>query len=175
MDRTVAGQDSVRTRRAVTLPLVGLAAAAAVLLGGCAGSPGDVAVVDGTAITKAQLDSSLDGAKAVGQQFSNDQLLSILIQGEVADQVARQRGISITDADRDKQLNPAVLRVPAAHDLAYDLADIQIVTTALGEDEFKKVIAGADIEVNPRYGSWDPKQALAVIPGTGSLSQTGQQ
>lgn len=155
------------------LPLVGAAVAVAVL-GGCAASPTDVATVGDTPISRDQLDSSLAGARAVGQQFSNDQLLSVMIQGEIADQAATRRGIAITDADRDKQLNPAVLKVAEARDLAYDLADIQIVTTALGENEFKKVITQADVKVNPRYGSWDPKQALAVVPGTGSLSRAGQ-
>lgn len=155
-------------------PLIGAALAVAVL-GGCAGSPTDVATVGNTSISRDQLDSSLAGARAVGQQFSNDQLLSVLIQGEIADQVADQRGITITDSDRDKQLNPAVLKVQQARDLAYDLADIQIVNEALGEDEFKKVVTAADVEINPRYGSWKPSQALAVIPGTGSLSRAGGQ
>jgi len=146
--------------------------AAGVVLSGCSiGSPSEVAVVDGTSITKTELTNSEAGATAVGQQFSNDQLLSVLIQGAVADHVASRRGIQITDADRDKQLNPAVLKVKSAHDLAYTLADIQIVTNEVGKKGFKKAIRKADVKVNPRYGSWTPKKSLAVTPGTGSLSQ----
>lgn len=114
------------------------------------------------------------GARAIGQQISNDQLLSVLIQGQVVDQVAEKRGITITDAERDKLLNPQILTVPQAQALGYHLADIQIVTKAIGEKQLKKALTKADVEVNPRYGSWDPQQALAVIPGTGSLSRATQ-
>lgn len=171
--KPTATDTAARPRRARKgLALGGAALAAALVLGGCSiGSPSEVAVVDGTSITKTQLDNSEAGAKAVGQQFSNDQLVSVLIQGAVATDVATKQGIQITDSDRDSQLNPSVLSVPAAHDLAYSLADIQIVSKAVGEDGFKKALASADVKLNPRYGTWDPKQALAVIPGTGSLSQ----
>jgi hypothetical protein len=148
--------------------------AAALALGGCAESATNVAVVNGKAITHSQFDRDLEGARQVSQ-LSDDQVLSVLIQGEVAAQVAERRGLQISDADRDKQLNPAVLQVPAAHDLAYDLADVQIVSSKIGEDQFKKALVSADVKVNPRYGSWDPRQSLAVVPGTGSLSQTAEQ
>jgi hypothetical protein len=52
---------------------------------------------------------------------------------------------------------------------------VQIVSSKIGEDQFKKALVSADVKVNPRYGSWDPRQSLAVVPGTGSLSQTAEQ
>ncbi|QDP97944.1 hypothetical protein FOE78_20380 [Microlunatus elymi] len=160
------------TRRRIGA-LIGAAVSGAVLLGGCAQSPADVAVVDGTSITRDQLNTAEAGAQQVSD-LSRDQVLSVLIQGQVALDTAAKRGITITDADRDAQLNPAVLQIADAHELAYDLADVQLITKKIGEDEFKKELEQADVTVNPRYGSWDPKQSLTVIPGTGSLSDVAK-
>lgn len=160
--------------RTVHAAAVAAAVTAALALGGCAQSARDVAVVNGTPITQAQYSQDLQGARQVSQ-LSDDQVLSALIQGEVAAQVAQRRGLQITDADRDKQLNPAVLQIAAAHDLAYDVADVQIVSNAIGQNAFGKELAAADVSVNPRYGNWDPQQSLAVVPGTGSLSQASPQ
>lgn len=148
----------------------------AVVLGGCENGA-TVASVDGTPITRSQLDTSMSGARQMsqpGQQPSADQVLTIMIRGQIADRIARQRGISISDANRDKQLNPAVLQVSDARELAYDLADTQIVVNAIGQDAFKKALASAHVSVNPRYGTWDPKQAFGVRGGNGSLSQIAQ-
>lgn len=149
----------------------------AAVLGGCAQNGDTVASVDGTRITRSQLDASMSGARQLsqpGQQPSSDQVLTIMIRAQIADEIARQRGISISDADRDKQLNPAVLQVADARELAYDLADTQIVVNAVGQNAFKKALAAADVTVNPRFGTWDPKQAFGVRGGTGSLSQIAQ-
>ncbi|QGN33547.1 hypothetical protein [Microlunatus sp. Gsoil 973] len=145
----------------------------AVVLGGCAQSGGTVATVGNTTISQDQFTSTVNGAKKVSQ-LTPDQVLSVMIQGEVANQVAEQRGIHISDADRDKQLNPDVLKVTEARQLAYDLADIQIVSGSIGDKEFGKAITATDVRVNPRFGTWDPKQSLAVVPGGGSLSQEAQ-
>ncbi|HEY9290704.1 MAG TPA: hypothetical protein VIP98_05435 [Microlunatus sp.] len=169
---STVGKAGTPSRRKVGA-LVGAAVAGAIVLGGCAQSPADVAVVDGTSITRDQLNAAEAGAKQVSQ-LSRDQVLSVLIQGQVALDTAQKRGLTITDADRDAELNPAVLRVPDAHDLAYDLADVQIISQKLGEDAFRKELQNAEVTVNPRYGSWDPKQSLTVIPGTGSLSDVAK-
>ena len=145
----------------------------AAVLGGCAQSGSVVASVGNTTITRKQFTTTLNGAKEVSQ-LTSDQVLSAMIQGAVADQVAQQRGISLSDANRDKQLNPNVLQVADAQQLAYDLADVQIVAGRIGQKAFTKALADADVSVNPRFGSWDPKQSLAVVPGVGSLSQVAQ-
>ena len=145
----------------------------AAALGGCAQSGATVASVGGTQITGDQFTTTLNGAKQVSQ-LTPDQVLSVMIQGEVANQVAQQRNIHISDADRDSQLNPDVLAVADARELAYDLADVQIVSGSIGQDAFGKALATASVTVNPRFGTWDPKKSLAVVPGTGSLSEIAQ-
>jgi hypothetical protein len=159
-----------RTGRTIAVAAV---LSGAAVLGGCAQSGGTVATVGGTTITQDQFTDTVNGAKQVSK-LTPDQVLSVMIQGEVATQVADRRDIHISDADRDKQLNPDVLKVADARDLAYDLADIQIVSQAIGQKEFGKAIGDADVRVNPRFGTWNPKQSLAVVPGSGSLSQEAQ-
>lgn len=159
--------------RTVRMIAVAGVLSAAAVLGGCAQTGSVVASVGNTTITQDQFTTTLSGAKQVSQ-LTSDQVLSAMIQGAVADQVARQRGIAISAADRDKQLNPNVLQVADAQQLAYDVADVQIVVGKIGQQAFTKALATADVSVNPRFGSWDPKQSLAVVPGVGSLSQVAQ-
>lgn len=145
----------------------------AAVLGGCAETGQTVATVGSTRITRDQFTTTLSGAKEVSQ-LTPDQVLSVMIQGEVAAQVAQQRDINISDADRDKQLNPDVLKVADARELAYDLADIQIVSSTIGQNAFSKALSSARVTVNPRFGTWNPKQSLAIVPGSGSLSEVAQ-
>ncbi|MBA8794579.1 hypothetical protein FHX74_002198 [Friedmanniella endophytica] len=152
---------------------------AGVLVSGCTESPDAAAVVDGSKISRSTLEQSVTAAGEVlagsGNTLSRDQVLTVLIQGEIAEHVAQQQGITITDADRDAELSEQALSVPAARDFVYDVADTSIMTKRLGEQQFAKLIAGSDVVVNPRYGSWQPGQSVTVIAGNGSLSQVLQQ
>lgn len=150
------------------------------VLGGCAQAGSVAASVNGTRIGTSDLQQAVVGAQEVtrlggsGQSATSDQVLSVMIQAEVADQVARQRGITITDADRDNVLNPAVLNLPDAHAFAYDAADLQIVIGAIGQNALAGEVARAHVTVNPRFGSWNPKQSVNIVPGVASLSQVAQ-
>jgi hypothetical protein len=145
---------------------------AAVLLGGCAQSPSDVAMVGADQITRDQYDSAVEVGGTLN--VAADQVLSVMIVGAIAEQLATEQGIEITDGDRDQVINEAapgaLAQVPEARDFFYDDADRVIVMQQVGEDAFVEAVRAADVTVNPRFGSWDPEQSLQVIPGTGSLS-----
>lgn len=153
--------------------VVAAAVAGAVVLGGCAQSPSNAAVVEGTKISRDQYQSAVE--TGANLNLSADIVLSLMIQGEIAEQVAADRGIEITDGDRAKVLEQAapgaLEQVPQARELLHLDADRAIVVQRVGEEEFTQAVTDADVTVNPRFGSWDPQQALQVIPGTGSLSQ----
>lgn len=151
----------------------------AVLLGGCAQSASSVATVGSTRITRDQYTMALSGASQVNQlpqestQLTAEDVLAIMIQGIVADQVAQQRHIPLTDATRDGQFDPSLYQIPDAHALVYADADVSIVVKAIGGPGFKQALDNAGIRVNPRFGTWDLQQAT-VAAGVGSLSQVAQ-
>jgi parvulin-like peptidyl-prolyl isomerase len=151
--------------------LIGGALAGAVVLGGCAQSPSNAATVNGTTITTSDLDSAYHGAQRVSDQITKQQTASVLIQGTVASQIAHRQHIKLTDTLREKQLNPKLLEKTDTRHFGYHLADVQIVAKKIGNKKLAKKIADANVEVNPRYGSWNPKKSVNVLPSSGSLSQ----
>src|SRR4051794_28283991 len=105
------------------------AVVAVLATGGCSRSnPSVVAYVgsDGQ-ITQADLDAAVGGISQTlqpGQTVASAAVISAMIQGEIAGQVAAAKNIAITDADRDKLLKGSnlapLLNVPEARQVAYD-------------------------------------------------------
>lgn len=171
----------VRHHRAAGVRAVrGVAAAllALVALAGCTNAEPNVAVyVDDTKITDAQVDSAVKGVSATlseGQQVSAPAVVNALIQGAIAEQLAAENNIVITDSDRDTLLAGSTLAnllvVPAAKVVAYDVADNQIVATKLGSQAFLTALESRQVTLNPRYGVLDQKQKLIVSEESGSLA-----
>ena len=158
---------------------VALACSAALLAAGCSNaSPGVVAYVGDEQITQEELESAVAGVSATaqeGQTVSNEAVINVLIQGELAAQVARDRTISITDSQRDKLLRTTnlapLLDEPSAKQIAYDVADQSIVAQELGEQAFLSELQKRTVTLNPRYGVLDPQQKVIRTDESSSLSQ----
>ncbi|GAA1835949.1 SurA N-terminal domain-containing protein [Microlunatus capsulatus] len=165
-----------RLRRAAAAALVLTATAA---LTGCSGaSPSVVAYVGGEKITQTQLEQAVDGLSTTlqeGQTVSSEAVVNAMIQGELAEQIAAEQGIALTDADREAVLAQSELapltKVPEAREVVNDVADSQIVAQKLGADAFLAELAERDVTLNPRYGVLDPAQKTVVSGRTGSLSE----
>ncbi len=166
-------------RAAVRRAALAVTLLAAVVTTGCSqASPGVVAYVGDAEISQSQLDTAVAAVSTTveaGQTVSSAAVINALIQGELAAQLAAQRHISITDAQRDtflKTTNLApLLDVPAAKPVAYDVADSQIVSQALGAKAYLAAIGKSTVKLNPRYGVLDPQQKTVVTDQSGSLSQ----
>ncbi len=158
--------------------LATMVCASTLALTGCAGgAPGVVAEVDGERITEIQLTDAYDGVKqAFGTQAQVDKqaVIDALVRGVICDDLAGQRSITITDAERDAKLKgdasgAKLLAVPAAKGVAYDLADEQILAEKLGPEVYTQQLAAAKVTVNPRYGTWttvNGQTGLAAQPGS---------
>jgi hypothetical protein len=165
-----------RLRRAA---VAGLAVAA---LAGCSNaSPSVVAYVGDAQISQQQLDQAVEGLSTTlqeGQTVSTEAVVNAMIQGAIAEQVAAEQDIALTDAERDAVLAQSELapltKVPQAREVVYDLADSQIVATKLGADAFLAEIAERDVTLNPRYGVLDPAQKVVVSGQSGSLSEPAE-
>ena len=156
-----------------------LAAVAVVALAGCSNaSPSVVAYVGEDRITERQLEQAVDGLSgtlAEGQTVSTEAVVNAMIQGAIAEQIAAERDIELTDAGRDALLAQSELapltQVPEAREVVYDVADFQIVAQELGEEAVLAEIAKSDVTLNPRYGVLDPERKILVTGRTGSLSE----
>ena len=159
----------------------GLLSAAAVLaLAGCANAePSVVAYVGDARITQGQFDRTVAGVTSTlqeGQQVSRDAVVNAMIHGELAEQIALSRNITITDGERDEWLKTTDLAVllpePDAKALAYDVADQQIVSEEMGADAYLAAVRERPVTLNPRFGVLDPAQKLITsVEQTGSLSK----
>ena len=131
----MGSRNITRVLRWVALGLVGVVVAT-----GCSGfRGGTVAYVGNSSISQSQLDSALSGVQetlAEGQNVASEAVVNVLIHGDIAEQIAATRKITVTDAERDKVLADsnlvALLDVPAAKVVAYDVATQQIVATKIG-------------------------------------------
>ena len=158
------------------------AAVAVVALAGCSNaSPSVVAYVGDAQISQRQLEQAVDGLSSTlqeGQTVSTEAVVNAMIQGEMAEQIAAEQDIPLTDADRDAVLAQSELAplasVPAAREVVYDVADSQLVAQKLGADAFLAEIAQRDVTLNPRYGVLDPAQKIVVTGQTGSLSEPAE-
>lgn len=194
--------------RAPRLLLGGCSAAAAVLLlSGCGSSPvraGAAAVVGQDRITTQQFTQQVDqgladpgasqlAADRVGYQRT---LLGRIIDAQVLEQAAKDRGVTVTPGQVDAQYSrleqanggPDGL-LAAAGAQGYSPAEVrrQARLAALQQALVAKLAPGASpqqanaaitdlarrtadrlhIKVNPRYGTWDPQQ-LTVVEATPS-------
>lgn len=172
-----------RGRRRVA-GMVAVAAATVLTLGGCVGAPSSAAEVDDTVITEDLLDSTVQGAaEALGagpDEINQKAVLASLIQGAVVDELVQDStadggaGLEITQADRraaaesQPQLQQ-LLAVPAAAPLAEALIDLSLVQQQLGPEAFQEAFLAVPVQVNPRWGTWDPTSQEGLT-GTGSLS-----
>ena len=158
------------------------ASVALVALGGVAGcanaNPSVAAYVDGTAISQAELDAAVKGVGQTveqGQQVSPQAVLDALVHGVIAERIAAKNNIVLTDAERDAALRGSnlepLLPIPAAKEVAYDVADQQIVAQKVGSQAYLDQVAQQDVTVNPRYGVLDEKQKLIITDSSGSLAK----
>jgi hypothetical protein len=162
-----------RTVAVASATLLGLA------LAGCGNaSPGVVAYVGDETVTQRAVDTALAGVTSTleeGQQVSTSAVVSAMIQGAIAEQLAGEQQLTITDADRNAVLKGSTLEplvaVPDARPVAYDLADSEIVAQKVGSDAYLAKVAAMPVKLNPRYGVLDPAQKTIVTGQSGSLSQ----
>jgi hypothetical protein len=148
-------------------------------LAGCANAePGVVAYVGDTRITQGQLDRAVAGVSATleaGQQISRDAVVNVMIHGVLAEQIAAERNIAVTDSERETLIKNTeladLLTVPDARPIAFDVADQQIVARRMGAEAYLSAVRDRPVTLNPRFGVLDPAQKLIIGDRTGSLAK----
>ena len=159
--------------------LIGVVAITTSILAGCAkADPSVVAYVDGSTITQQQLDDAVEGVSSIlqeGQSVSDPAVINAMIHGVIAERLAADNKITITDGDRDaviKNSNLAgLLNVPKGKPVAYDVADQQIVSGKLGSEAYLAAAAQQAVTLNPRFGVLDPTQKTIIDDKSASLAK----
>jgi len=157
-----------------------VALGAMLVLSGCVENSGSVVAYvgrEGTQISQRQLDEAVAGVGQTlqpGQQVSKAAVVNVLIQGVLAEQIAADHQIVITDAERTQAVGQTnlgpLLSVPAARPIAYDVADTQIVGKQIGATAYLAEIKARPVRLNPRFGVLDENQKTIVQDSSGSLS-----
>lgn len=155
------------------------AAVALVALAGCSNaSPSVVAYVGDSEVTQTEVEQAVAGLRTTleeGQTVSSEAVVNTMIQGELAAQIAADRGLTITDAQRNSVLAQSELAplvsVPEAKELVYDLADTELVSQQVGTEGYLAELKARKVTLNPRYGVLDPDQKIVVTGRSGSLSE----
>lgn len=152
--------------------------AASLVLTGCARTPATLGSVNGTSISSAQLERTVDGCAEAFQQSSGQSLNAAqaryeiavwLVVGEMARQVEAQSNVTVTDREIDDYLQSkpgiAAMRSNAqCEQVLSDLARYQIIGMQLQKTpQWTEYMANVDVEINPRYGIWNP-QSLEIVP-----------
>lgn len=190
-----------RRLKAARLRVVGAALASVLLVGGCAAGthPGAAAVVGKTEITVGDVDkTSRAVTTALGQPFSTNLTLSELITSALAEQVAEQRSITVSEAEIASAMKAVVgdqtayerfVKDPVANDFLRDVAKGAVGTIKLGggtgitdpnvqqaQQAGQLIVRDAaktiDVDIAPRFGKWTDGRLTGV---SGSLSEESDQ
>ena len=174
---------TARIRRGV------LAAGLCVLMActGCA-SPSTAFSVDGTPVSQAQVDQvAASCQKAFNQgattpiSLADMRVQSVQWQlgGTIGEVVAKRLSVTFSQDDLLTVINqspngPALMRDALCQQTMYNFATAAVLRYQVGAAQFAAQVAKLNIEVNPRYGSFDPSSFISTgngLTGAGSLSQ----
>lgn len=163
-----------------------LAAGAAIaLVAGCSPSTATAAVVNGQDIRESRLDAVIEGCTAVGALTEEPDLrrsvLENLIVMEGAQEVARQNDLDISEDQINELLQSnaglaAFLQDDECGDYIRGDANTFLVLQEVSAQSFLEALHEMDIEVNPKYGTWnadpspDSPNPVGIV-GSGSISE----
>lgn len=144
--------------------LVAAIASAALLLTGC-GTANTAAVVDGHRITQSGLREATEQIAQYAQQPmpARDVLTRLIIVPTVL-QVLGERDVTISEAAARSALSDIEGPVP----YLMELTKLDLAIGQMTEQDFAEIttrLSELDVDVNPRYGTFNPEQ-VAVVPET---------
>lgn len=170
-----------RSKRATVIATGALVGA--LLLGGCAPAPGTAAVVDGETITTAEVDEALADLAPVLATASATNVVSLLIIAPSFLAAADAAGFGVTEEDgRAYIVSAGLVTEEEAAELSAGALEIVRFAVMQGSiaseadvavlDEAAVRLQEAEIELNPRFGTWDSEALTAtaldtpwIVPG----------
>lgn len=167
----------IRTRRRprVVAAMVACVVGMVALLAGC-NSSNVVVYIDGApALTVEQLQRVEEPLLAeLGEQGNRESVITLVILGKVAPRIAEKHGIELPAEQEAKVVEAAAgIEQPEARAIAEDYLRAYLVMQTIGQQNpaaWGTALGQADVEVNPRYGTWSAQQNTWVVTPGGSLS-----
>ena len=143
---------------------------AAAALAGCSHSPSTAAIVGDKVISETEVTEIVDSCRAEGLKPNRSKIVSLMVFGEIFEGAAQRLGKSFDDPAlqamrHDPQLAPLVgtpcekaFKSSFRTELGQKTLDLGSVKAAL-----------PSVEINPRYGTWDPEQGIDPMGGSISV------
>lgn len=163
------------TRRRAPAVLIALLVGALALLTGCSSNT-VAAYVDGRPVLNvSDLEQMTAAFEGTGVDATREGIVTVMVYKHIADTAAAEHGIELTAEVRGQiateigeQANETVRELLIAQSEAGALFEaMESQQPGLAD----QVLSGAEVEVNPRYGSWvSSTEGYGVIP-PGSLGQ----
>ncbi|MDO5675980.1 MAG: hypothetical protein Q4G35_00565 [Propionibacteriaceae bacterium] len=154
--------------------LVPAAVAAVALLAGCSPTPGTALVVDGTHYTEGQVSEIVDGcAEALDitpDQIRRSGVVGTLLLGKLFDSLVTDTSEADIQAMAEQFQAEQLFDVEACKPLALANIKTQLLGTVGNDDVILEAASALDVQLNPRYGKWDPASGTLLYP-SGSLSE----
>lgn len=149
------------SRRALAAALL----LAGAVVAGCAAPPGTAATVEGTRISAADVDAAArEWGMATGEVLSVAQTTHLLVIAELLRPIAAEAGAVFSDAELEAALDQVAADQPDGGPLEYSASTLNLVRFVFQQQqlagtpeaaELTEAFETADIEVNPRYGTFD--------------------
>jgi len=169
--------------------VAGLVMAGLLALAGCGGNPQVAAYIGGSGnavnvqVTQAEVDriaSAIAGTTSdaydTGVSFGTA-VMQIMVQSAVVAQVAKDKAITVTDAQRDtfyatQDLYPELAKNPVTHDFMVSYANTAtVLADKAAATAYTELMAKTPVRVNPRFGVWDDTKGSLIDGSSGSLSE----
>ncbi len=165
--------------KVATVAIVG-----ALALTGCSvTNPQVAAYVDGTPVSQTEVDtvsrvlaeSTADPLDTAGSFAPT--VLTIIVQSKLAAKTAAEKGITVTEAQRQtviaqNEVYGTLLGNPATAAFMTGFANASVILSDQSAvPVFQDVVARTPVRVNPRFGEWNKEQAALAEGSSGSLSE----
>lgn len=175
------------SRRIPLLARLGLPAIALALVTGCAPSASTAMVIDDVRVSENHLDAlaegceeALDMAGLSGQYPDGEvrrNVASWVAQGLMADALIERANITVSDNELQEAragLRNSELFTTTANctDAFMGIVKLTAYVSVEGEATALAQAADVEVEINPKYGTWDTDEL--TIEGTGSLSSRSE-
>lgn len=139
------------------------AALAAVALTSCGTTALDhAATVDGQVISQSDLYEATEQLRTVEESALPAELLSVLVRTPALDEAVRGTETGVTNQRILADVQAVGIVDP--NPLLVDYLRGRYFEERLGVQLSPEVLAGLDVEVNPRYGVWDPVAGTLTTP-----------
>ncbi|HUX69356.1 MAG TPA: hypothetical protein VMV41_02480 [Cellulomonadaceae bacterium] len=162
---------AARRRRRTAAATAGIAVLVATLLAGCTGRPGAAAIVDGRAISVADVQQATTELQPYFQSVDQGTVLMLLIGAPTIESIASSAGLAVSDQQAIDLLDsaatsagaktPPTFGAPAIEVIKFSLAQKAIEGAANSAALVKQVndqLLALHAEVSPRYGTVDLSQ-----------------